>query len=47
MSLKTYKNAHQYKLLQITFQDKDVIHLCPGESLTCDSKYVVIKEIYI
>ena len=47
MGPKTYKNEHPFKWLQLTFRDKDIIHLRPGESLTCDSKYVVVKEAYV
>lgn len=47
MAKKTYTNENPNKFLRLVFKDKDEIHLRPGESITIDEKYRVVKELYV
>lgn len=48
MAKKTYTNDHDKKFLQLTFKDKDILHLRPGESITVDeSKFRVVRKLYV
>lgn len=43
----TYKNTSTTRLLKLVFQDKDEIHLRPGEQIKLDRKYKVTYKTFV